>query len=842
VYSLAFSRDSKRLISGQDEKLSAIIWDVESGRQIHRLMGHTGDVYAVAFTPDGERAVTGSTDSTLCLWEVLTGQLIAKMTGHKSGIDRGVAVRLSDGMIASGDASGEIRLWEGKTGRYLRTLAGQGSSVGTLRFSPDGKWLISACGQKCNGEFAGYVWETATGNKAITYSKHDNIVLAAAISPNATLAATGGGDNKEIHIWDFTTGNTKQVLRGTGATIWAAGFSADGQRIAWGTTFKYVDDNDRGPLELQLRLPSGREGLGRPEPTAATDLKKFIRGHKTDGTYALVTREGGSPLRSDGVLDIRKDGRTLASIARSSSSGFQHRSYSLVPGSETIMSGGSHGTLSAYDAKGSHLGNFVGHDSDVWALVPSPDGRLLLSGSGDQTLRLWNAITRELIVTLFRGRDGEWVMWTPQGYYISSPDGDQIVGWQINKGPDQAADYVTAGQLRRHFYRPDIVERAIVLASAKAAVGEARGTDFSLSALLKRRPPGFDIVSPLEQSHASATPIEVQLKLEPNDDPIEGIEVLVNGRQTTTPALRNATARLAGSGSPERRVEVPLEQGENKIRIVARNQVGQTVRDFVLYHDKPGALDGRGKLYILAIGVDRYTRLPPICGPTSNMACDLRYAGKDARDFRDAFVNQAGPLYKEVQTLLLARGGDKPPTRANIEDALGELLGKAGPEDTTVLFIAGHGVNDGRNGDYLFLPEEAELTGSGWRNSTVLPWIQLQNALHNTQGRRLMFADTCHAGGAYNRRLVNDAANANIIVFSATDTQTLSWEFEHLQHGAFTYALIQGLEGKARRRDGSVTVFGLGEFISEEVATLTKDKQQPTFHISGAKNFMLSRQ
>ena len=193
----------------------------------------------------------------------------------------------------------------------------------------------------------------------------------------------------------------------------------------------------------------------------------------------------------------------------------------------------------------------------------------------------------------------------PAGLLRSSPDGDRIVGWQINKGPDEAADYVTASQLRSHFFRPDIVERAIVLASANAAVAQARGTDFSLADLLKRRPPAFDILSPEDKSHASATPIELRLKVELNADPVEAIEVLVNGRQATTPALRNATARLATSGPPERRIEVPLEQGENKIRIVARNKVGQTVRDVVLFHDKPGLLDRRGKLYLLAIGVDR---------------------------------------------------------------------------------------------------------------------------------------------------------------------------------------------------------------------------------------------
>jgi uncharacterized caspase-like protein len=105
-----------------------------------------------------------------------------------------------------------------------------------------------------------------------------------------------------------------------------------------------------------------------------------------------------------------------------------------------------------------------------------------------------------------------------------------------------------------------------------------------------------------------------------------------------------------------------------------------------------------------------------------------------------------------------------------------------------------------------------------------------------------MFVDTCHSGGAYNTRLVNDAANANIIVFSATDTETVSWEFENLAHGAFTYAVIEGLEGKARKPDGSVSVLALGDFISQEVANLTLNKQQPMFHMSGAKNFTLARE
>src|SRR5882724_4747928 len=67
--------------------------------------------------------------------------------------------------------------------------------------------------------------------------------------------------------------------------------------------------------------------------------------------------------------------------------------------------------------------------------APSPDGRYLVSASTDQTLRLWSLASRELIVTLFHGNDGEWVMWTPQGYFTGSDRAEQIVGWQQGYGP-----------------------------------------------------------------------------------------------------------------------------------------------------------------------------------------------------------------------------------------------------------------------------------------------------------------------------------------------------------------------------------------------------------------------
>jgi len=132
---------------------------------------------------------------------------------------------------------------------------------------------------------------------------------------------------------------------------------------------------------------------------------------------------------------------------------------------------------------------------------------------------------------LFNGTDGEWVLWTPQGYYTGSPGADKIVGWQSNKGYDQIPDYVGADQLRRHLNRPDIVEKAIILASAEHAVRDSPGTTFRLADLLARSVPKFKILSPLADAVQRGGRATIKIAIEATRDPVKVIRVQVNGRQ-----------------------------------------------------------------------------------------------------------------------------------------------------------------------------------------------------------------------------------------------------------------------------------------------------------------------
>jgi WD40 repeat protein len=518
VLSLAFSPESRYLVSGSADN-NAIIWDINKQQQLHILKGHTNHIYAVGFTPDSKRVVTGSDDHSLRLWRVSNGELIAKLQGHTDDVVS-VAISPKDGTIASGSDDHSIRLWNGETGQFIKTLANQGTVVDSLSFSPDGSYLVSGVG---SGNTHCHVWSYPSGKEIVTYKQHDNIVLATASSPNGRWVATGGGDQKEIHIWNLRDGTLKQRLRGVGASIFAVGFSGDGKHIGWGKTWNQ-------PLKYRLRLPTSDRPLGSPKQINPN--QNYLRAKDKWQDWSLSHRKGGN-YGYNAILDIKNQNRTIASIKLGSGDGYDHRSYTFTPNGQTIISGGGNGFLTAYQPNGSKIGNYVGHTGDVSAVAVSADGRFLLSGSHDQTVRLWNVTTRENLLTLFHGSNGEWVAWTPSGHYASSPNGDKMIGWQINKGVDKAADYVTATQVAQHFYRPDIINAAIKLGSAKQAVAQAENTDFNLNMLTRKLPPRFEIISPRSGTRVTTGIVPVKLKIAANTVAIEKFMVYVNGREVT---------------------------------------------------------------------------------------------------------------------------------------------------------------------------------------------------------------------------------------------------------------------------------------------------------------------
>ena len=259
-----------------------------------------------------------------------------------------------------------------------------------------------------------------------------------------------------------------------------------------------------------------------------------------------------------------------------------------------------------------------------------------------------------------------------------------------------------------------------------------------------------------------------------------------------------------------------------------------------------GALDKRGTLRILAIGVDKYPGLGKACreldGKTPK-SCDLSAAVSDATAFANAMAARLGPLHQRAVSTVLVNGGKSgEPKAANIVDALDELRG-AQPNDTIMLFVSGHGFHEDQ--DYYFVPTDAEFAGGRLRKSTAVPWTQFQSVLEGTNGRRFLFLDTCRSGNRYSQRLTNEAHEQNIVVYAAARWDQDALERSDLGGGLFTHALVEGVKGKAKDKLGEVRAEGLRDYVRARVGELAKPmgfEQEPQF-VKGrdAENYLLSR-
>ena len=907
LWRIGIDASCRLMVTGSDDKTARLWALPEQGVGAPKLLrvlrvpigpGNDGRINAVALSPDGRFVAAAggwnrSDDNWVYIFDAATGKLIRRL-GKLNNVINHLTWSADGRYLAATLFGGEgLRVWE--TAGW--SLVGDDRNYG-------GKdsygAAFDATGRLFTVAFDGLLRRYGTdfkleGKSGALGGKEP---FSVAVHPNSDRIAVGFNDSTAVEVYraeDLQRLFAADTAHIDGGNLFAVAWSADGARLYAGGRYRAQDaswvriwdeeGHGKGrdvavaqntimellPCRDKIAVGAGDPAFGLIsldgeklvwQESAIADMRGKLRSNFTVSDDGSQVRFGlGVGDESPVLFDLAAGRLTdqpqpAAGLAEPDTTSLQlsdwennfkpkldgkpiiglelyeiARSVAIAPGGDGFVLG-TEFWIRSYDKSGKELWSKL-VPGVAWGVNIPRDGKFVVAAYGDGTIRWLRLSDGEEVLALFvNAKTREWVLWTPQGYYASSVAGDQNIGWQLNRGWEQAGEFVTAAQLKKHFYRPHVIKRAFDLADAGAAVREAGLSGFKLADLTNHTPPEFRIADPGDKSRADRSPLSVKLELAATDDPVTGFDVTVNGRQVTPRAVRDLplTTELQ-----IRALNIPLEKGENHIQVTAHNAVGDSVQDLLVYLDREGVLDKKGKLFVLAIGVDKYPKFDAIHW--------LHYAAADARLLLDTLTKKAGPLHTEVISKLLVTDGDTPPTKANIEDALSLFRKDATePNDTVVLFLAGHGENEGA--DYLFMPEDSEdLDGKHFRRSTVVDWSVLQKALQDAQGTRIMFVDTCHSRGAYNQRLIKDAANENIVVFSATDSATEAQEDADLGHGIFTYALVEGLNGKPPELmdEGAVNVTALISFVSYEVKRLSKGEQKPALYASGVTDFVVAK-
>jgi WD40 repeat protein len=164
-----------------------------------QLLGHSGPVLALVFTPDSESIITASADRSIKIW-TLEGELVRSFNHHTENVHAlAIRPRHDSGPVecASGSSDGTVRIWQPAIGRMVRIIRGHSGPVFTLAYSPKGTSLFSAGKEGVLRQL-----DVASDEILAIQPAHSDAIYSLATSPTGRILASGDWTGT-VKLWNL---------------------------------------------------------------------------------------------------------------------------------------------------------------------------------------------------------------------------------------------------------------------------------------------------------------------------------------------------------------------------------------------------------------------------------------------------------------------------------------------------------------------------------------------------------------------------------------------------------------------------------------------------------------
>lgn len=246
VRSAALSPDGKRALSGSDDK-TLILWDLDNRSAIRSCVGHGAAVMSVAFSADGALGASASWDASARVWDLNTGRELRRFQGNWKGV-KCVAFSPDSQRLILGADDHKLHLFDLEGGQELRAFEGHADLIHSVVFSPDGSFAVSA-----SDDSKLHLWDLSSGVEVRRFAGHTDSVTCAAISPNGRWILSGSSDHT-ARLWDAQAGNELRRFDGHRCWVNSVAFSPKELRIATGSGGAIVNDQFQHGADKTVRI------------------------------------------------------------------------------------------------------------------------------------------------------------------------------------------------------------------------------------------------------------------------------------------------------------------------------------------------------------------------------------------------------------------------------------------------------------------------------------------------------------------------------------------------------------------------------------------------------------